>query len=42
VIGPAAGGEVKAEVAQMLREFGVGGVRIVRSKSSALACTDDC
>jgi hypothetical protein len=36
VIGPAAGDEAKAEVAQMLLKFGVGGVRIVRSKSSAL------
>ena len=36
VIGPEAGDGAEAEVAQMLREFGVGGVHIARSKSSSL------
>jgi hypothetical protein len=35
VIGPEAGDEAKAEVAQMLRAFGVGSVSIARSKSSS-------
>lgn len=36
VIGPEAGDAAEAEVSQMLREFGVGGVRIARSRSSSL------
>jgi hypothetical protein len=36
VIGPDAGDEAEAEVARMVREFSVGGVRIARSRSSTL------